>query len=144
MNNVVTPTGKSANRAVAWNNSTNHSNHMSKKEKQLKSVLSLMELSCLLRDVSLELKFLADLFSDKSNLNRKQQQAIRSLMLTVIPFLSKSSESVADSAENLALIASTNYIHEKDEKNRRNKMADEIHDSNRKKKSITEKTRALC
>ena len=87
-------------------------------------------------DVSVELQGMYDALSDISDLSRKQKSALTILQKTIIPFVSESSYQIDMSAKILAPISGTNYVHRRNEVNRKNDAAINIHDDTSTKKSL--------
>ena len=94
-------------------------NRQTIKDKKLDCTLYLRGFAARLSDVCLELSQTALLFPDRSSLNREQNAALVSLRKTIIPFLSTSAEHIKQSASSLSPIAGSCYVHNIDERKRR-------------------------
>ena len=96
------------------------------KDKKYNCTLYLREFAARLNDVCLELSQTAELFPDRTALNRQQNAALVSLRKTIIPFLTSSSEHIANSASSLSPIAGSCYVHNIDERKRRDDAREEL------------------
>ena len=96
------------------------------KDKKLDCTLYLRGFAARLSDVCLELSQTALLFPDRSSLNREQNAALVSLRKTIIPFLSTSAEHIKQSASSLSPIAGSCYVHNIDERKRREDAREEL------------------
>ena len=93
-------------------------------DKQVKATMLMKELLARIADVSSELKKLHEVFIESDNLSRDQKCILRSLKLTIIPFLLESSTKLIDASKVVAPISGLDYVHRRDE-SKRNRI---IHD----------------
>ena len=96
------------------------------KDKKYHYTLYLREFAARLNDVCTELSQTAELFPDRTALNRQQNAALVSLRRTIIPFLSTSAEHICKSTSCLSPIAGSCYVHNIDERKRRDDAREEL------------------
>ena len=97
---------------------TPQSTRSSQKDKQLDAVLFLKDFSCRLDDVQKELTSFVSSFVDRSTLTRNQRSGMISIEKVIIPLISVSLPRIKNATTLLVPIASCDYVHKFNEKNR--------------------------
>ena len=98
----------------------------SKDDKQLGAVLNLYDISARLSDATLVLKEIHSVFSQDGSSDRSKESALRDIKKNLIPLLKHASDTVLISAPLVAPIASTKYVHERLEIQKKQSAAAEV------------------